>query len=99
MCRYRTVHADLPVSTENHPAPSQGSLEKGETDYGCPLKNLVARTPKMEDVVAINELIAACEIATYGRADSSLEDLASNRQRLGFNLTTDTWVIVIALSL
>ena len=58
------------------------------------LKNLVARTPKMEDVVAINELIAACEIAAYGRADSSLEDLASNWQQLGFNLATDSCVIV-----
>jgi hypothetical protein len=58
------------------------------------LKNLVARAPKMEDVVAINELITACDIATYGRADSSLEDLASNWQQSGFNLATDAWVIV-----
>jgi ribosomal protein S18 acetylase RimI-like enzyme len=58
------------------------------------LKNLVARAPKMEDVVAINELITACDIATYGRADSSLEDLASNWQQPGFNLATDAWVIV-----
>jgi ribosomal protein S18 acetylase RimI-like enzyme len=58
------------------------------------LKNLVARAPKREDVVAINKLIAACDIAEYGRADSSLEDLASNWQQPGFNLTTEAWVIV-----
>jgi hypothetical protein len=43
-------------------------------------KNLVARAPKMEDVVAINKLITECEIATYGKADNSLEDQASNWQ-------------------
>lgn len=58
------------------------------------LKNLVARAPKMEDVVAINELIVACEIAAYGRADNSLEDLALNWHQPGFNLATDAWVIV-----
>src|SRR5215831_16347982 len=58
------------------------------------LKNLLARSPKMEDLVAINKLIAGCEIATYGRADNSLEDLASNWQQPGFNLATDARVIV-----
>jgi len=58
------------------------------------LKNLLARSPKMEDLVAINKLIAGCEIATTGRADNSLEDLASNWQQPGFNLATDSWVIV-----
>jgi ribosomal protein S18 acetylase RimI-like enzyme len=58
------------------------------------LKNLVARAPKMEDVVAINKLIAGCEIATYARADNSLEDLDSNWQQPGFILATDARVIV-----
>jgi ribosomal protein S18 acetylase RimI-like enzyme len=61
------------------------------------LKNLLARTPKMEDLVDIAELIAACNIAEYGIsgiADSTMEDLVSNWQRPGFNLATDAWVIV-----
>ncbi len=58
------------------------------------LKNLLARTPKMEDLVDIAELITACDIAEYGIADSTMEDLVSNWQRPGFNLATDAWVIV-----
>lgn len=58
------------------------------------LKNLLARAPKMEDLVAITELIAACDIAEYGIADSTMEDLASNWHQPGFNLSTDAWVIV-----
>ncbi len=58
------------------------------------LKNLLARAPKMEDLVAITELITACDIAEYGIADSTMGDLASNWHRPGFNLATDAWVIV-----
>ena len=58
------------------------------------LKNLLARAPKMEDLVAISELVAACDIAEYGTTDSTIEDLASNWHRPGFNLAKDAWVIV-----
>jgi ribosomal protein S18 acetylase RimI-like enzyme len=58
------------------------------------LKNLLARAPKMEDLVAIAELITACDIAEYGIADSTMEDLTSNWHKPGFNLATDAWVIV-----
>ena len=58
------------------------------------LKNLLARAPKMEDLVAITELITACDIAEYGIADSTMEDLTSNWHQPGFNLASDTWVIV-----
>jgi ribosomal protein S18 acetylase RimI-like enzyme len=58
------------------------------------LKNLLARAPKMEDLVAITELITACDIAEYGIADSTMEDLTSNWHQPGFNLATDAWVIV-----
>jgi ribosomal protein S18 acetylase RimI-like enzyme len=58
------------------------------------LKNLLARAPEMEDLVAITELIAASDIAEYGIADSTMEDLASNWHWPGFNLATDAWVIV-----
>jgi GNAT superfamily N-acetyltransferase len=58
------------------------------------LKNLLARAPKMEDLVAITELITACDIAEDGIADSTMEDLTSNWHQPGFNLATDAWVIV-----
>ena len=58
------------------------------------LKNLLARAPKMEDLGAIKELITACDIAEYGIADSTMEDLASNLYQPGFNLAQDAWVIV-----
>jgi ribosomal protein S18 acetylase RimI-like enzyme len=58
------------------------------------LKNLLARAPKMEDLVAIKELITACDIAEYGIADSTMEDLVSNWHQPGFNLVKDAWVIV-----
>ena len=58
------------------------------------LKNLLARAPEMEDLVAITELITACDIADYGIADSTMGDLASNWHHPGFNLATDAWVIV-----
>ena len=58
------------------------------------LKNLLARAPKMEDLVAITELITACDIAEYGIEDSTMEDLTSNWHQPGFNLAADAWVIV-----
>ena len=58
------------------------------------LKNLLARSPKMEDMVAITELIRACDVDEYGLVDSTMEDLTSNWHQPGFNLATDAWVIV-----
>ena len=58
------------------------------------LKNLLARGPQTEDLVAIKELVAACDVAEYGLVGSTMEDLISNWQRSGFNLATDAWVIV-----
>ena len=58
------------------------------------LKNLLARSPKMEDLVAITELVGACDVDEYGLADSTIEDLASHWHQPGFSLTTDAWIIV-----
>ena len=58
------------------------------------LKNLLARSPKLEDMVAITELIKACDVDEYGIADSTMEDLSSNWHQPGFNLASDAWVIV-----
>ncbi|HYT36033.1 MAG TPA: GNAT family N-acetyltransferase [Ktedonobacteraceae bacterium] len=58
------------------------------------LKNLLARSPKLDDMVAITELIKACDVDEYGIADSTMEDMSSNWHQPGFNLATDAWVIV-----
>jgi len=58
------------------------------------LKNLLARSPKLEDMVAITELIKACDVDEHGIADSTMEDMSSNWHQPGFNLATDAWVIV-----
>lgn len=58
------------------------------------LSNLVARPPTVEDCYAIAELVAACDIAEHGIADSSTRDLASRWQNNCFHLESDAWVIV-----
>ncbi len=58
------------------------------------LKNLLARAPKVEDLVAITELVTLCDIAEYGIATSTMEDLASHWHQPGFNPAQDAWVIV-----
>jgi ribosomal protein S18 acetylase RimI-like enzyme len=58
------------------------------------LKNLLARAPYVEDLVAISELVKACDIAEFGVADSTMEDLVSNWHQSSFNLAQDAWVIV-----
>ncbi len=58
------------------------------------LSNLVARTPTVEDLSSIEELVAACDSADYGIADSPMRDLASRWQHSSFHLESDAWVIV-----
>lgn len=58
------------------------------------LKNLVARSPQVEDLEALSELLAACEDAEGSAAGHSLEDVLSYWQRPDFHLATDAWVIV-----
>jgi GNAT superfamily N-acetyltransferase len=58
------------------------------------LRNLLARAPKIDDLVAVSELLIACDIADYGRADSTKEDILAAWNQSGFNPETDAWVIV-----
>lgn len=59
------------------------------------LKNLVARTPRIEDLNAISGLIVACEgTAEAGGTSSSLEDVQACWQHPDFHLANDAWVIV-----
>ncbi len=57
------------------------------------LKNLLARSPRMEDLITIIELIQACDVDEYGLADST-KDLVSFWHQPGFTLATDARVIV-----
>ena len=57
------------------------------------LSNLVARTPTLEDYSSIAELVAACDIAEHGIADSSTRELAARWQSDSFHLESDAWVI------
>jgi ribosomal protein S18 acetylase RimI-like enzyme len=58
------------------------------------LKNLLARSPKMEDMIGITELVRACDVDEYGLTETTMEELASNWHQPGFNMATDAWVIV-----
>jgi GNAT superfamily N-acetyltransferase len=58
------------------------------------LAHLVARTPTVEDLYAIAELVGACDNAEDGMAESSTRDLASRWQHDSYHLESDAWVIV-----
>src|SRR5215467_11888994 len=58
------------------------------------LTHLVARTPTVEDMYSIAELVATCGSAEYGMAGGSTRDLASCFQHDSFPLESDAWVIV-----
>ena len=58
------------------------------------LAHLVARTPTVEDLYSIAELVAACDSAEDGIADRSTRDLVSGFQHDSFHLERDAWVIV-----
>lgn len=58
------------------------------------LTNLVARAPSVEDFYSVAELVAACDIAEDGVADSSMRELAARWQSGSFQLESDAWVIV-----
>jgi len=60
------------------------------------LAHLVARTPTVEDLYSIAELVAACDSADDGIAESPTRDLASRWQHASFHLERDAWVIVNA---
>ncbi len=58
------------------------------------LKNLVARAPRVEDLDAISELLAACEKAGYGLVDTVRENVLAYWQQSAAYLANDAWVIV-----
>ncbi len=57
-------------------------------------KGFLVRSPTMDDVKAVTELVVACDIAEYGEPDFTEEDLCSIWQAPGYNMATDSWVVV-----
>src|SRR5207248_10344438 len=64
------------------------------------LTNLLARTPNIEDLYSITELVAVCDIVEHGvggvvgDTSSTIQDLQSHWQNFCFNLATVAWLIV-----
>src|SRR5229473_1962879 len=56
--------------------------------------NFLQRPPTMEDVAAVTELINSCEIAQYATAEVTQDDIRTEWQSPGFELTTDAWVVI-----
>ncbi len=48
------------------------------------LKNLLARAPKIEDLVAVKELVAACDVAEYGLVGDAWVIVTNKGQLVGF---------------
>jgi GNAT superfamily N-acetyltransferase len=58
------------------------------------LHNLLARTPKLNDLSAVTRLLIACEMAEDGISDFTEEELEAEWHRPNFNLDKDAWVIM-----
>ena len=56
-------------------------------------KGLELRPATMADLEAVSKLVAAHEIADYGEAETTLEDIRNEWQSPNINLGTDTLVI------
>ncbi|MFL5652690.1 MAG: GNAT family N-acetyltransferase [Ktedonobacteraceae bacterium] len=56
--------------------------------------NFLVHIPTMEDVEAVFELINACDVATDGMPDHTLDEIRSYWQSPEFNLATDSWMVV-----
>jgi len=52
------------------------------------------RPPTMGDVAAVTQLINTCEIAQYATAEVTQENICTEWQSPGFDLTTDAWVVI-----
>ncbi len=58
------------------------------------LQNLLARTPKLNDLSAITRLLSTCEMDEDCVSDYTEKELEAEWHRPDFNLDTDAWVIV-----
>jgi GNAT superfamily N-acetyltransferase len=58
------------------------------------LHNLLARTPKLNDLSAVTRLLITCEVAEDGISDYTEEELEAEWHRPSFSLDKDAWVII-----
>ncbi len=56
-------------------------------------KGLTIRSPRMEDLQAAYDLIAACDIADHGIISNSLQDLQDYWRSPETNMETDVWIV------
>ena len=59
------------------------------------LGNLLVRTPTMDDLQAVFELINACDLADEGMPDHTLDELQAYWQSPDLNLATDAWLVIM----
>ena len=52
------------------------------------------RRPELADALEIVALLVACDIADFGRPDSTLEDLQADWTHPRFDRSRDTWIVV-----
>ncbi len=56
--------------------------------------NFRVRTPEMDDLNAVVEMLLASDMDEWGEPDTSVEEIRSEWQAASFNLETDAWVVV-----
>ena len=64
-------------------------IKRAELPYGFTLHR-----PTMDDLATVRQLINVCEVALYGVAETSENDLRMSWQQPNFNLATDAWNVV-----
>jgi mycothiol synthase len=64
-------------------------IKRAGLPYGFTL-----RRPTLDDLAAVRHLLNVCEIAEYGVADTSENDMRMRWQRPDFNLATDAWNVL-----
>ena len=57
-------------------------------------RELFIRAPTMDDLEAATELFAACDVAEWGEAEYTLEDLRADWRSPEITLETDAWVVL-----
>ncbi len=60
-----------------------------ELPYGFTLQR-----PTMDDLAAVKQLVNACEIAEYGVAETTENEMRLRWQRPNFNMATDAWIVL-----
>jgi len=58
------------------------------------LSNLLARAPKIDDLIAVTELLEACDIADNDLPGRTKEDILADWDRPEFSPDTEAWVII-----